>query len=71
MGTQDNADKDKAVPPAVKDDCLGHSEQQMLSQPTQEPAGIERYLHDHSQLTDNAEGSPIFLVTVQYYLQIN
>lgn len=64
METQDNADKDKLVPPAVKDDCLGQSEQQMLSQPTQEPAGIEQCLYDHSQLTVNAEGSPIFSVII-------
>ncbi|MCJ8741593.1 hypothetical protein PDJAM_G00072490 [Pangasius djambal] len=66
--TQDNADKGNAIPPAIRDDCLGQSEQQMLTQPTQEPARIEQCLYDHNQLTVNAEGSPIFSVTAQYHL---
>ncbi|XP_026776823.3 polyhomeotic-like protein 2 isoform X1 [Pangasianodon hypophthalmus] len=54
--TQDNADKGNAVPPAIRDDCLGQSGQQMLTQPTQEPARTEQCLYDHNQLTVNAEG---------------
>ncbi|XP_060794248.1 polyhomeotic-like protein 2 isoform X2 [Neoarius graeffei] len=56
VSTHDNADKDNAVPPTVRDDCLGQSEQQLLSQPTQESSRLEQYLYDHSQLTVNAEG---------------
>lgn len=65
--TQDNSEKDTAVPPTVRDDCLGQSEQQLLSQTTPE-ATPEQCLYEKSQLTVNAEGSPMFSVTAQYDL---
>ncbi|XP_060749613.1 polyhomeotic-like protein 2 isoform X2 [Tachysurus vachellii] len=54
--TQDKSDKENAVPPAVRDDCLCQSDQQLLCQPAQEPAVTEQCLYDGSQLTVNAEG---------------
>lgn len=68
MVTQENADKGTAVAPALRDERLGQSEQQIISQPTQEPTEIEQCLHDHSQLTVNAEGSRILSLTAQYHL---
>lgn len=64
--TLDNADKDDTFPPAVRDDCLGQSDQQPLSQQAQEPSGNEQCLYDCSQLKVNAEGSPLFSVIGQY-----
>lgn len=69
--TQDNGDKDNAVSSAVKDDCVGQSERQMLSQPMQEPARVEQCLYDHSQLTVNTEGSPIFYVYEFHIYKLN
>ncbi|GAA6107307.1 polyhomeotic-like protein 2 [Tachysurus ichikawai] len=54
--TQDKSDKENAVPPAVRDDCLCQSDQQLLCQPAQEPAVTEQCLYDRSQLTVNTEG---------------
>lgn len=68
MVTQDNAEKDNGVAPALRDECLGQSEQQIISHPTREPAEIEQCLYEHSQLTVNAEGSCILSLAARYRL---
>ncbi|KAF5904690.1 polyhomeotic-like protein 2 isoform X1 [Clarias magur] len=54
--TQHNSEKDTAVPSTVRDDCLGQSEQQLLSQTTPEATRTEQCVYEKSQLTVNAEG---------------
>ncbi|TSM04815.1 Polyhomeotic-like protein 2 [Bagarius yarrelli] len=54
--TQNNAEQDNALSPALRDDCLSQRDQQLLPQPTQEQAGIKQCLYDGSQPTVTAEG---------------